>query len=364
LEYADGPSGPWAPVGTYSFGPEEDLLAASPDGARLYAAESGPGAHQVLVFNTTPGAGTALLSTVSLAGAGAVPVAVAVAPNAAYVLDGTNDRVDVVPVPTPAGAFTATSTFPVGDLGDPAAMALSPGSGQLVVANYGSGTVSIIGTATGTVATVALPGLQPAQPMGVVVAPSGTDAYVVDRDNDQVDEISLAGAGAGTVVATIPVGAQGPSDTPADIDVADSASTGVQVYVGNAGAGTVSAISAATGTVTNIALGGPGGGPVALAAAPNGCFVAALASGAGGSSVSLISTATNAVVSTSAEPGPGTCIAIAGSSNGYQAVDGAVIATPTELSYELQAAQTTAGGGFRSAYSPPITVSLGRGQLP
>jgi len=74
-------------------------------------------------------------------------------------------------------------------------MAVTPSSSELLVANYNAGTVTVINTATATVtATVALPrpaGGQLPAPMGIVVLPSSADAYVVDRANNELDELSL-----------------------------------------------------------------------------------------------------------------------------------------------------------------------------
>jgi YVTN family beta-propeller protein len=366
LEYSNGTGPTWATVGNYSFGSEENLLAATPDGSRLYVAESGPGAHQVLVIDTAPGGNNAVVSTIDLAGPAPVPVAVAMAPNGteAYVLDGANDEVDVVPVPTPPGAYAVTTTIPVGDLGDPAAVAVSPSSSQLLVANYNSGTVSLIATSTGTVTTVSLPGANSPQPTGVVVVPSGAGAYVEDAANDTVDEISLTGPTAGTVVGEVSVPDLGNDDSPAGIDVADGSSAGPEVYVADAGAATVSVISVATNAVTNVPVAPADEAPVALAAAPDGCWVAVVTTGSGGTGVSTINTATNSATSTTPLAGLASAIALPGSSNGSETADGAIVAMPVELNYELQAAQTAAGGGFESAYSAPITLSLGRGQLP
>jgi YVTN family beta-propeller protein len=212
-------AGASTPVGTYDFGTEENLIAstATASGSWTYVAESGTTSHNVLVVDSLHGDANydKVVSTVTLAGSGAVPIALAMAPNgsAAYVLDKTNDQVDVVPVPTPTPTYTVTTTVPVGALGDPAAMAVTPNSSELLVANYADGTATVINTSTGTVtATVPLPmpasGQQPA-PMGIVVLPSSAGAYVVDRANNQLDELSLSGATADTFVAEDAVGNQG-----------------------------------------------------------------------------------------------------------------------------------------------------------
>jgi YVTN family beta-propeller protein len=363
-------AGASTPVGTYDFGTEENLIAstATASGSWTYVAESGTTSHNVLVVDSLHGDANydKVVSTVTLAGSGAVPIALAMAPNgsAAYVLDKTNDQVDVVPVPTPTPTYTVTTTVPVGALGDPAAMAVTPNSSELLVANYADGTATVINTSTGTVtATVPLPmpasGQQPA-PMGIVVLPSSAGAYVVDRANNQLDELSLSGATADTFVAEDAVGNQGTgAETPADLDLVQNPTVGTEIYVGDSGTDQVSVIATASNTVSNVSI-GAGNTPVALVAAPDGCFVA-VAQGAG--TVYLISTTTNTVLKTLAGTSV-TSLAMQGDSSAYVESTGSVAAVPTLLSYELQAVQTTAGSGFKSALSLPVNVSLGAGQVP
>jgi DNA-binding beta-propeller fold protein YncE len=360
----------WTVVGNYDFGPEENLIAATPDGTAVLVAESGAPGGQVLVFGARFGAPgyDQLLSTVTLPGAAPQPIAIAMAPNgsAAYVLDESTGTVDVVPVPVPSPTYTVTSTVPVGAVGDPAAMAVAPGPGQLLVANYNAGTVTIVSTPTDTVtATVPLYQPQPGpaylpQPMGIVVVPSGTDAYVVDAKNDILDEIALTGPATGTVTAHIPVGNQGATDTPADIDVAQTPAGGTEVVIGDGGANTVSVVNAITNAVTTVTVAPAGQSPVALVAAPDGCMVGALTTTG---AVTLISTATGTVTGTLAGA-PATCLAAQPSSGSYEQVGGSVVAVPILVSYEVQAAQESAATGFKSSLSSPVTISLGRGQLP
>jgi YVTN family beta-propeller protein len=363
-------AGTSTPVGTYDFGPDENLIASTstPSGSWSYVAESGTTSHNVLVVDSLHGDANydKVVSTVTLAGSGAVPIAVAMAPNgsAAYVLDETNDQVDVVPVPTPTPAYTVTTAVPVGALGNPDAMAVTPNSSELLVANYADGTVTLINTATATVtATVPLPipaGGHPPAPMGIVVLPSSADAYVVDRANNQLDELSLSGATANTFVAEEAVGNQGTGvETPADIDLVQNPTVGTEIYVGDGGTDQVSVIATASNTVSNIGI-GAGNTPVALVGAPDGCFVA-LAQSAG--TVYLISATTNTVLKTLAGT-PVSCLAVQGDSSAYMESTGSVAAVPTLLSYELQAVQTTTGSGFKSAFSLPVNVSLGAGQVP
>jgi YVTN family beta-propeller protein len=163
-------------------------------------------------------------------------------------------------------------------------MAVTPNSSELLVANYADGTVTVINTSTGTVTTtVPLPipaGGQPPAPMGIVVLPSSADAYVVDRANNQLDELSLSGTTANTFVAEDAVGNQGTgAETPSDIDLVQNPTVGTEIYVGDSGTDQVSVIATASNTVSNVSI-GAGNTPVALVAAPDGCFVAVAQSAA------------------------------------------------------------------------------------
>ncbi len=162
---------------------------------------------------------------------------------------------------------------------------------------------------------------------------------MVDRANNQLDELSLSGATANTFVAQDIVGDQGTgAETPADVGLLQNPTTGTEIYVGDGATNEVSVVAAATNTVTNISI-GAGNVPVALVAAPDGCYVAvAQSTGA----VSLIGGATNAVLK-SLTGTPATCLAMQGDSSAYVETSGSVAAVPTLLSYELQAVQTTAG---------------------
>jgi DNA-binding beta-propeller fold protein YncE len=353
-------AGATTPIGTYDFGAEENLIASTttPSGSWTYVAESGTSSHNVLVVDSLRGDANydKVVSTVTLAGSAADPIAVTMAPNgsAAYVLDETNDEVDVIPVPPPTPAYTVTTTVPVGALGDPDAMAVTPNSSELLVANYAAGSV------TATVPLPAPAGGQPPAPMGMVVLPSSADAYVVDQANNQLDELSLSGATANAFVAELEVGNQGTgAESPADIDLVQNPTVGTEIYVGDSGTDQVSVVAATSNTVNNVSI-GAGNMPVALVAAPDGCFVA-VAQGAG--TVYLISATTNTVLRALTGM-PATCLAMQGDSSAYVESSGSVAAVPTLLSYELQAVQTTTGSGFKSALSLPVNVSLGTGQVP
>ncbi len=135
-------------------------------------------------------------------------------------------------------------------------LSAGPALGQpyAYVANLGADSVSVIDTATQTVAATIAVG---DDPDGVAVSPDGRAAYVSNFLSDNVTVIDTQGNQA---VATIAVGT-GPVGLAVTPD-------GAYVYVANRGSNTVSVIEVATRTVVDtIAV---GSGPNAVAIAPDG----------------------------------------------------------------------------------------------
>ena len=163
------------PVGATPFG-----AAISPDGTRLYVANSNAGATpqpgSVSVINTT-----------------------------------TN---------------TVTATIPVGIL--PVAVAVNPDGSRLYVANESGSSVSVINTATNTVSAT----INVAFPGGIAVSPDGSVAYVTNVHDNTVSVINTA---TNTIIATRPVG-----DGPVLLAVSPD---GAHLYVGNANGNTISVLS-------------------------------------------------------------------------------------------------------------------------
>jgi YVTN family beta-propeller protein len=187
----------------------------------------------------------------------------------------------VVGSPIPVGAFT-DSVF-VG-------IAITPNGSRVYVANSGSGTVSVISTASNTVVDTISVGTTPS---GIAITPNGSSVYVANSGSGTVSVISTA---SNTVVATIPVGAFGIAITP----------DGAHAYVANAGAGNVSVIDIATNTVVATI---PGfSAPVAVAITPDGTHVYVVNVAAEPpdqtQSVSVIATASNTVVGSPILVGP------------------------------------------------------------
>jgi YVTN family beta-propeller protein len=182
---------------------------------------------------------------------------------------------------------TATNTVvgtPIRVGNYPYGVAVTPDGKHVYVAN-GSGTVSVIATATNTVvATVAVGNY----PYGVAVTPDGKHAYVT---NSRSGTVSVIDTTTNTVVASVPVDA-----APQGVAVAPD---GKHVYVTSqlpvtGLPGTVSVIDTATNTVVaGVAV---GNFPSGIVVTPDGkhAFVANSIAG----NVSVIDTATNMVVGT------------------------------------------------------------------
>jgi YVTN family beta-propeller protein len=142
---------------------------------------------------------------------------------------------------------------------------LTPEGTKVYITNILDNTVSVIDTATNTVAGLPIPVGN--APQGVAITPDGTQAYVTNSGSNTVSVIKTANR---AVVTTIPVGGEptGVAFTP----------DGTHAYVANTGSSTV--------TVNN---------PVAVAVSPNGqdVYVAKTESN---NKVRVIATATNTKV--------------------------------------------------------------------
>ena len=186
--------------------------------------------------------------------------------------------VTALAVVTPAVAVASTATF-------------------AYVTNYSSGNVSVINTASNTVAaTVAVGG----NPDGVALTPNGEFAYVTSENSgyDNRDNVSVINTATNTVAATVAVGFN-----PVDVAITPN---GEFAYVTNEYSDNVSVINTATNTVAaTVAVGAPAGSPraypTAVAITPNGGFAYVVNGGDSSSvkgSVSVINTASNTVAAT------------------------------------------------------------------
>ena len=118
----------------------------------------------------------------------------------------------------------------------PIGVAITPDGSYAYVANYDSGTVSVIEISTNTVTTTVTVGTGP---VGVAITPDGSYAYVANYGSGTVSVIQIS---TNTVTATVTVGSH-----PYGIAITPD---GSYAYVANFNAGTVSVIEISTNTVT------------------------------------------------------------------------------------------------------------------
>ena len=171
-------------------------------------------------------------------------------------------------------------SIPVGNT--PFGVAITPNGQYAYITNWGSGTVTVIETATNTVADTITVG---ARPEGLVIAPDGKHVYVNDNGDGSVSVIDTA---TNAVVDTWAVGHSpyGIAITPED---------GKFLYVvNNTTPGTVSVIDTASGALADTIT--VGNQPADVAITPDGNFAYVANSSDG--TVSVIDTASHDVVQT------------------------------------------------------------------
>ena len=181
---------------------------------------------------------------------------------------------------------TVAATVQVG-IG-PQGVAITPNGAFAYVANFDSNNVSVIDTATNAVVATVPVGIGP---FGVAVAPSGAFAYVTAFDSCagsvSVIDTTANSPTVNTVVATVsPLGG-----CPTGVAIAPS---GAFAYVANFTANNVAVINTATNTVlTTVPV---GSGPRGVAITPNGAF--AYVANSTSNDIAVINTATNTVAAT------------------------------------------------------------------
>jgi YVTN family beta-propeller protein len=212
-------------------------LAITPDGQTLYVVEF---AGEVQAVST---ATNSVIATISLGGS---PTTAAVTPDGAhvYVLDqavtgGFFAVIDTATNSLSAGPFPVNSGFGRGGATVTEFPFSLSGNLAYLPGGLSFNTVSVISTATNTLAaTVTLPAPF-AGPNGVVITPDGSRLYISDFFGNVVDIIDTA---TNTVEpSSIPVGS-----LPIGLAITPD---GAFVYVANSGDNTVSVISTATNTV-------------------------------------------------------------------------------------------------------------------
>ncbi len=192
----------------------------------------------------------------------------------AYVPNYTGNSVTVLDTAT----NTIATSIPVGI--NPGGVAVNGSGSFAYIANRGSNTVSVIDTATNTVVSTVAVGSAPA---GIAVSADGLKAYVANYSSNNVSVLDTT---TNTVVATIAVGSrpQGIASTP----------SGDHVFVANLFSDNVSVIDTASDTVTaTVAV---GDGPVGVDVDPSGTSV--YVGNSLGNTVSVIATSGNIVTDT------------------------------------------------------------------
>jgi YVTN family beta-propeller protein len=183
----------------------------------------------------------------------------------------------------------ATINLPPGAI--PKGVATTPDGTHAYVINDGNFTVSVIDTASNTIATT----IPVDDPSAVVITPDGTHAYVTSRSENTVFVIDTA---KNAVVATIAVGSfpSGVAITPDGTRPSgrDDRRHQPLAYVTNEIDNTVSVINAVSNTiVATIAVGNE---PIGVAFTPDGTL--AYVTNTNDNTVSVIDTARNKVVAT------------------------------------------------------------------
>lgn len=245
------------PAALLPFTAEVRALAITPDGAKLYAADT--------LHNTVSVIDTATRRTTKVLDAmGTGPRFIAVTPDGRKALVAHFGTVTfnnlsvpdntVAVIDTSTDAVTATVT--VGRA--PFAIAVTPNNAKAYVANSADDTVSVIALGNDTVTATLNVGTQP---VAIAITRDGGRAFVANRGSDNVTVIDVA---TDQVTGTLAVG-----DAPTALALHPDDTF---LYVTNRGdgasAGTVSVIDVASGAVR--ATLNVGTGPVAAVASPDG----------------------------------------------------------------------------------------------
>ena len=191
----------------------------------------------------------------------------------AYIANSISNDVSVINTATNTIAYT----IPVGN--DPTGLSVSPDGSRVYVANQRSNTVSVISTTTNTVVSTIT--ISSDSPTTVAVSPDGTRLYVVNLNSNNVSVINTA---TNALIASIGVGGY-----PVCVAVNPDGNT---VYVVNS-SNNISVIDVATNAIRTTI---PVISPYGICLSPDGSklYLSVL----GASDVLVINTSTNAVIAT------------------------------------------------------------------
>lgn len=283
-------------------------IAISPSGTYAYVTNQGSYTVSIIPVAANMYASTAptppSLTSIPLWGTNPTDIAINPAGTLAFVTNYGSDG--GTPSPTPSTPISSTGSY---------GAAFNPKSNQAYIANYWDGTVTVVDTTSNSTINTFPVG---SHPIGIVVNPAGTYAYVAAGGT--IGTVNVIKLSTETVVKTIP----GVS-VPQSIAISPS---GNVIYVTNyAAAGTVSVISTVTNTLVKTV--NVGGWPQGVTFNPSGtlAYVYNLniqGNGNPAPTVSVINTATYAVTSASASTYPGTIDPVTGLGFKSEGVNGPV----------------------------------------
>jgi YVTN family beta-propeller protein len=197
----------------------------------------------------------------------------------AYVVSdpGTTVNGTVTPLTIAGSSTTSGTAVTIQHQATPSAIIVSPNGNYVYVANYNSGTVSAIATATSVVSTIVLPGGAP-RPVSIAATFDSSHVYVADRANSYIDDIA---ASSNTVSAHVALAVGALNDTvlttSGNPNILAMMPTGTSLYVAEFGTAEVqviaTALAASPDSIAATISTGAGSQPIDLAPSPNGCTV-------------------------------------------------------------------------------------------
>jgi YVTN family beta-propeller protein len=266
-------------VAVGSIGNQVNAVQITPDGLFAVVAEFGSNQVQVLAWS-----GSAWSVAKSMVVASPTAVAIDPIPNlvgnyVAYVVSdpGTTVNGTVTPLTIAGSSTTSGTAVTIQHQATPSAIIVSPNGNYVYVANYNSGTVSAIATATSVVSTIVLPGGAP-RPVSIAATFDSSHVYVADRANSYIDDIV---ASSNTVSAHVALAAGALNDavltTSGNPNILAMMPTGTSLYVAEFGTAEVqviaTALAASPDSIAATISTGAGSQPIDLAPSPNGCTV-------------------------------------------------------------------------------------------
>lgn len=239
-------------VNTISVGYGPVYVAISPDGSRIYVANSGLGF--VSSISVIDAATDTVIWTIQIVDEPCYGLAVSPDGSKLYIgCVGSSSNGSVTVVNT--ANFNEISYLEFHD--SVFGIALSPNGTWLYATNIFNNSIAVINTTTNTVAQNITVGTHPDQ---VKLSPDGNKLYVCNQGSD---EVSVINTETNTVIATIPVGS-----SPYGISISPD---GSRIYVANSNSNNVSVINGVTNTVmSTIAV---GTNPFGISVSPDGNFV-------------------------------------------------------------------------------------------